>query len=451
MFVEIFPDPKFVSDNEGEFVEIRFDEFRADSLYVRFEEKAALAFRFPRNANRMVLVHDSTQCPKRDSLACGLLGTLTLPNSRESYWKLWAGSCADSVSLSIPKEGSSFQRVGEGDDWVLSKETFGTANADYEIGIQDCGLSWGRAKYADGEWSLRGFLTGCDSAKASLEVLDLGTGLWRSSETLLSGTFSFDVRTRGSAWVRLILPMDAAPANDTLDSLFVVPGNAPVVISEVHHCPEEPLPEWVEVYNASKAALPLSRLSFCGRGNAWGGLPDSLQPYESVLITKDTAGLREQLGFSDVRIFFASLGFLNNTAGSLTLCVDQTPVDSAFWNKNTVACPLGFNPRLGLAENTPGFQRSSSESTDEDPFKFKLSTRVVRKRGAPLRVLVTSESEVRVRLLDSAGHGVWKQSIPSGSSSWLDVPAQDKCKIGVCYVSFKQGSFEKVVGFVVRP
>ena len=65
MFVEFFPDPTEVPDNEGEFVEIRLDDFRADSLYVSFDQKAPLAFPFPRSANRMVLVHDSTLCPKR--------------------------------------------------------------------------------------------------------------------------------------------------------------------------------------------------------------------------------------------------------------------------------------------------------------------------------------------------------------------------------------------------
>ena len=70
MFVEFFPDPTEVGDNEGEFVEIRLDDFRAESLYVSFEQKAPLSFPFPRSANRMVLVHDSTLCPRRDSLAC---------------------------------------------------------------------------------------------------------------------------------------------------------------------------------------------------------------------------------------------------------------------------------------------------------------------------------------------------------------------------------------------
>ena len=69
------------------------------------------------------------------------------------------------------------------------------------------------------------------------------------------------------------------------------------------------MPEWVEVYNASRYPLPLSRLRFCGRGGAWGGTQDSLQPYESMMVTKDTAGLREQLGFRDVRIAYAAMGF----------------------------------------------------------------------------------------------------------------------------------------------
>ena len=47
MFVEFFPDPKTVSDDEGEYVEIRLDEYRAESLFVRFESKEIIAFEWP--------------------------------------------------------------------------------------------------------------------------------------------------------------------------------------------------------------------------------------------------------------------------------------------------------------------------------------------------------------------------------------------------------------------
>ena len=154
MFVEFYPDPKDVSDKEGEYVEILMDDFRAESLFVRFESKEILAFPWP-DAERLVLVHDSAQCaartsvqgssqdslryepqspsqsglqsglrnqdaPRRD-VVCGSLGNTTLPNSRESGWKLWAGTCVDSVTVPRPKSGKVIHRVGMTNEWAFAE------------------------------------------------------------------------------------------------------------------------------------------------------------------------------------------------------------------------------------------------------------------------------------------------------------------------------------------
>lgn len=445
------PDPTEVSDNEGEYVEIRFDDFLAESLYVKFEDKAPLAFKFP-NAERMILVHDSLFCPKRKNLECKLLGNVSLPNSRTSFWKLWSAGCVDSVMLPVPKAGRAFQRIADSDEWAFSEGTPGVANPDYELGLRDCGILGGSAEYSGERWRVRGFLSGCDSLEASLEYLDFESGGgWRFEKISISGQFSVDVKSVGAIWFRMFLPEDAAPANDSLDTLLFLPEKSPVIISEIHHCPQEPMPEWVEVYNKTRYPFPLSRLAFCGRGVAFGGRQDSLRPYESVLVTKDTVGLREQLGFKDVRIFYSSMGYLNNSSGSISLCVGTLVTDSVSWNKKTVACPQGFNPHLSRAENTPGFQRASAENPSDEPFTYKFSSRVVRKNGMPLRVQVVSESSVQMMLLDSSGHRVWKLEIPPESRSWMEVPVQGHCKIGVCYVSLSVGDFERVVGIVLRP
>lgn len=455
MFVEFFPDPKDVPDAEGEFVEIRLDDFRNDSLFVKFEDKSLLAFGFPRG-DRFLLVHDSLQCPKREGVACGSLEKVSLPNSRESVWRLWSGSCRDSVVVPVPKAGMAFQRVGESDEFVFAEGTPGTANPDYELGLDDCGIAWGRLDSADGVWLLRGFLSGCDSAVATLEYRPLfSAGGWQRQALALEPVFRFEVPASGSVQVRLSLPPDMAPANDVLDTMLVG-SEPPAVISEVHHCPAEPEPEWVEVYNASRYALPLSRLNFCGRGGFWNvgpeaGQGDSLRPYESVVVTKDTAGLRDYLGFKDVRLLQVTLGYLNNTAGSLSLCYGGAVLDSVAWDKNTVACPSGFSPVTRHPENTPGFYRSSTPSKNQDPFQYKLSSRVVSRRGQPLRVSITSDSETRLQLLDSTGRSLWKRSVPAASNSWWDVPVQEMCSLGVCYVSMSVGTFEKVVGIVLRP
>ena len=402
MFVEFFPDPKNVSDQEGEYVEIRLDEFRAESLFVRFESKEILAFEWP-VAERLVLVHDSLQCPLQKNAACGLLGKVSLPNSRESVWKVWSGACMDSVTVPQPKVGKAIQRVGLTDEWVFVAGTFAVGDPDYELGVD------------------------ADSIMAELEALGKQGRLLK--------------------------------------------------MTEIHHCPEEPMPEWVELYNASGYSLPLEAFRFCNRGGALGNVRDSILPYQTVLVSKDTAALREAIGISEIRMIQVSLGYLNNVEGALRLCFRNEVVDSAYWNKATVACPAGFNPLTGRREFTPGYQSkasnaivkasgainapgSASKNTSENakvnakinaPLTYKLSSRVVSKKGTALRVRVESENDVTLALLDSAGRRVWKSVVSANSNEWVKVPVQEYLGIGVGYVALSVGEYEDVVGILVRP
>lgn len=447
LFVEFFPDPVLVSDQEGEYVEIRLDDFRAESLYVAFEAKAALAFAYPQGS-RFVLVHDSALCPDIPKVACGSLGSLSMPNSRESYWKLWAGPCSDSVYLPRPKEGKAFQRVRETDEWVLSPGSFGLADPENEVGIEDCGIGGFKALPEEGRWSLTGWLSGCDSATLAVSTLNLQKlGGWKFDSVRVSGKFQLDVAGE-AAWVRVNLPRDDAPANDSLDTLLLRREGSPLVISEVHHCPQEPEPEWIEIYNGSRYAIPLSRVSLLGRSSA---LLDSILPFESVLLTRDSASLRDVLGYDDTRILQQNFGYLNNTSGFLLLAVDSVVVDSVAWDKNTAKCPSGFNPHTSLAENTPGFQGQASQKVFDTPVRYTLSSRVIRKKGGPLRIRVESESAVSLKLLDSTRREVWSMVVPPLSYSWWDVPAREKVPVGVGYVSFSVGEYASVVGFIVRP
>ena len=405
MVVELFPDPKNVSDAEGEYVEIRLDDydrledgsnqFRADSLFVRFESKEILAFKWP-DADRLLLVHDTSNCSPRKDLACGSLGKVSLPNSRESVWKVWSGVCMDSVTVPQPKPGKAMQRVGLTDEWVFVVGTMGFGDPEYELGVEE------------------------DSLLASIGRL--GTTLQ---------------------------------------------------MTEIHHCPEEPMPEWVELYNASAYMLPLEAFRFCDRGGALGRSGDSILPYQTVLVSKDTLSLRESLGIPDIRLIQVSLGYLNNVEGSLRLCFRDGVVDSAYWNKATVACPSGFNPLTNRREFTPGFlpqnarnalsakgsslgsSRSSSLGSSQIssplPFEYKLSSRVISKKGATLRVRVESEYDVSLSLLDSAGRRVWKSIISAMSNEWVNVPVQEYLGIGVGYVALSVGEYENVVGILVRP
>ncbi len=398
MFVEFFPDPKNVSDLEGEYVEIRLDEFRGDSLFVRFESREILAFKWP-EAERLVLVHDSSLCPPRKNVACGMLGKVSLPNSRESVWKVWSGVCMDSVTVPQPKPGKSIQRVGLTDEWVYVAGSMGVGDLEYELGVEEDSL------------------------------LALAGELGKQGRTLR--------------------------------------------MTEIHHCPEEPMPEWVELYNASGYALPLQEFRFCDRGGALGNARDSILPYQTMLVSKDTSALREVLGIPDIRMIQVSLGYLNNVEGSLRLCFRNDVIDSVYWNKGTVACPSGFNPLTRKREFTPGFQKkmgmgskfgnamgsasggaavnASENAPGKALFTYKLSSRVVSKKGAALRIRVESENDVTLALLDSAGRRVWKSVVSAMSNEWVNVPAQEYLGIGVGYVALSVGVYEDVVGILVRP
>lgn len=386
-FIEFFPDPKDVSDQEGEYVEIRLDEFRAESLFVQFESKTVLAFAWP-DKERFVLVHDVLRCSNgefSENAACGSLGKVSLPNSRESAWKLWAGSCMDSVNLPRPKSGKVIRRVGTSDEWTNVDEKSVSKNSEPD----------------------------------SL----LLAGFWKDGRSLLR-------------------------------------------VTEVHHCPEEPMPEWVEIYNASGISLPLEAFHFCDRGGSLGKVGDSIRPYQTMLVSKDTASLRAALGIPDVRLAHVALGFLNNVEGSLRLCYGNEVVDSVYWNKGTVACPAGFNPLTGRRDFTPGYQQKSAvggalsgstkvssriHTVNPAPFSYKLSSRVVSKKGAAFRVRIESEYEVVLSLLDSAGRHVWKTVASAMSNEWLKIPVQEYLGIGVGFISLSVGDYEDVVGILVRP
>lgn len=245
--------------------------------------------------------------------------------------------------------------------------------------------------------------------------------------------------------------------------------------TEVHHCPAEPEPEWVEVYNASGSPLPVGDYRFCNRAKNWGASQgkaktrrDTIAPYETVLFTRDTLLLREYLGFKDVRLIQYAMGYLNNTAGSLAICKGDTVIDSIAWDKSTVACPSGFNPQTGRAENTPGYQSArdldrsillsgsadkgeKTQSGSQTPFTFRLSTRVVRANKTPLRVYVESEFPVALRLLDSAGREQWKTTVPANFNVWVNVPLDRLAGIGVAYIALASGRYEQLVGILVRP
>jgi hypothetical protein len=131
-------------------------------------------------------------------------------------------------------------------------------------------------------------------------------------------------------------------------------------------------------------------------------------------------------------------------------------IDSVSWDKSTVACPSGFSPLTGRAENTPGFLGGGNRASVRkkgaiEPVLYKLSSRVVRRNGNPLRIYVESEYAVQLRLLDSAGHEQWKKMVPASSNAWWTVPVVPKLRLGVAFLSISAGDYETRIGILLRP
>lgn len=449
IFVEFFPDPTDVPDAQGEFVEIRLElgDKPSDSLMIQFEGKEPQYMRYPQG-KRLVLVHDTLYCPGGE-VACGLLGGVSLPNSRESSWLLRSGSCYDSVVVPVPKAGKSYQRVMASDRWLLTEPTKGFANAPYELNVDDCGVELLNAEWENSSLlNMNLGLRGCDSSEVRFRLRDLYGTFDETDSVVVRESYSWNSLTGEAFWLEARLHSDEDPSNDTLDTLIVCAGKSPLVISEIHHCPAEPEPEWVEVYNRGSVNLPLSKFRFCDRGSSWSG---EIPAGGSVIFTKDTVALRSYLGFRDVALMQVALGYLNNTAGSLSLCYGDVVLDSVRWDKNTVACPAGFSPLTHRPENTPGFQSPRNNPSVNSPFTYKLLNRVVRKNKSPLWVYVENSTSVSLVLLDSSGHSVWKETVPAGSNTWWKVPANSLLDVGVAYLVLSSGQTENMVGILVRP
>jgi hypothetical protein len=112
-------------------------------------------------------------------------------------------------------------------------------------------------------------------------------------------------------------------------------------------------------------------------------------------------------------------------------------------------------------EFTPGYLPKNARNVSlasganhgavKNPVEYKLSSRVISKKGSPLRVRVESEHNVTLSLLDSAGRCVWKSVVSAMSYEWVNVPAQEYLGVGAAFVSLSVGEYEDVVGILVRP
>ncbi len=460
---EVLPDPTEVEDSRGEFVEIRLPKTALKgALSVFYEQKEIWSGFAPDSAKRILLIRDTLLCPEVRNLFCDKLEGSAFPNRREMTLELWNGDCADSATLPTPKSGKSFVRSDSSfDAWELAVPTPGVPNAVFENDVQDCRLRLESAEFENSHWRGTWRLSGCDSAQILATFLSMESTAEISQEAFL-------IRGKSVPWeaevdakalrLKVSLPLDDVPGNDSLDTLLAVPGNFPIRLTEVHPCPEEGIPEWFEIYNAGFREMPLSQMNLCKTGRGFS--PEmSLGKGQSAVLTKDTASMRDFVGTDEILILQAGFGYLKNAADSLFLCYGSEKVDSAIWGKNArirTNCPSGFSVLTGRSENSPGFQTPGSLAADTAlPFRVEWNARIFsrRNRAHPLMLRVQSEEDVLVELISGKGDLLWKKIFPKdlGGNAWREVPLIDKGSPGPNFIRVSRQNHEKRFGVVLRP
>jgi hypothetical protein len=268
-----------------------------------------------------------------------------------------------------------------------------------------------------------------------------------SLDGLFDGEWSVDLAGGGAelppfpATASLLVEMrtapDGNPANDSTDTLLVLPGAPPLALTEVAPCPQEPAPEWFEATNATVYPFALAGISVCGE-TPWAGT-DTLPVGASVLFTKDSAALRAWLGASDIRVLQIKMPALLNRADTLRLCHNGAPLDSAFWLQSSLC-----DTSLAIS---PGFVRREEERTGG---KILLNQRVLslaQKKSFQARV--DSPLAGRFRLVSRTGKTLWEAVAKPGE--WTAVGAWRKCGVGVCNLYWLSEDGNAVASFVVRP
>lgn len=464
-FVEILPDPSEVEDSRGEFVEIRLPhEAWRDTVSVFHEQKKVFSGKVPDFANRILLIRDTTLCPHTSRLFCDMLEGAALANSREDLWTLSSGACVDTARLPVPKPGRSLVRTDTAFfAWTLSSPTPGLPDAKFETGVNDCRLEIDTLRYEAFRWTGKWTLSGCDSARVAFRfraVDSFRETAWE--ETLRKNVRTrFDVRLDAKALeIFAAWSADDVFGNDSLDTLVFRPGGFPVRFTEVHPCPEEGVPEWMEIYNGGLREVSLGKMNLCVTKRT--EIPDvTLQSRESAILVKDTAAMRSFVGTDDVQIIPVNFGYLKNAADSLYLCYGTVRADSVFWGKLEKIqpdCPSGFSTSTGRKENSPGFQTPGSLEKTADgeiPFAVKWNARIFSKRNRanPLMVSVRSEKNVLVELISGRGDLLWKKRLEAdaGGNVWIRVPLLEKGFPGPNFLRFSVENHEKRVGVILRP
>lgn len=452
-FVEFYPDPTDTTDSFGEFLEIVLDSnLSKDTLFIKQEGKTEIPY-FGLNGNRLLLHRDTTTCIKRDGLICLPLEFSPLPNSRETEWLLRQGTCKDSVFLPNPKAGKSLQKEDSLNSWVYTNPSPGLANPLFEKSVKDCQIEILKQTFLQDKFKVSLALKNCDSAKVAFKSSKLDFSNKITEDTLnLYSNLTLEIPSDGSPeLLDILLLNDDFPENDSLQTLLISKKEIPLSLTEIHFCPEEGKSEWVEVYNLLPVDLPLNGFSFCNRADI--ALKKAM-PYESILFTKDTIALREEIGFNEVRLSKANFGALKNTADTLCLCFLNDTLECVNWDKQEHSfCPSGFNVLSRKKENTPGIQnkRLSKKELKNLPFTVEWNSRLFsQKKVNECRVRLKGNVNVSILLFNEHGNLLWQHTEDASKENWLLIPIR-KYYPGIYFIKFISGNYEKTISVVLRP
>jgi hypothetical protein len=470
VFTEFLPDPQASSDVLGEYLEIAWEGASAswDTLRVQFEDNTPQIWSRPESAGHRLLLHRNAplSCPAWNGLYCNLLTTPAMPNSRSVRWTLAAGICRDTADLPLPGPGTALQRSGPAPGaWSNSLRkappektgTPGLPDPDFETGLDDC-VSWVRsAQWSEGAWRITLEAKGCEerTVHVSARFLD-GTPEMSWDLALTKSSYALPALSgQSNLWLRRVTPMDDNPANDTLDTLLVLPAAPPLRITEAAPCPEEPWPEWFEITNETAIPFPLASLSDCN-GHVIQTDTDSLPPGTPLLLGRDSAALRTWLGYSDVRIAQIAISALRNGGDTLRLCWKNILLDSMVWGAKTgVApdCPHTLTPANATLGASPGYIVRIPSSS---PHVLETNVRILSRSNpqATLQARWRADAPGLLLLLGPDGKQLDQQrTAPSPvSGPWTPIFSWRRCPPGPCFLRFTtEDGHESTLGFVVCP
>jgi len=466
VFTEFLSDPLASGDALGEYLEISWKAESAfwDTLIIQQEDALPLLWKRDSATNRLLAHRNApVACPLWKNVACIPLTGPALPNSRSARWTLQAGFCRDTADLLAPRPGIAQQRTGiSPGDWAFSSipsppekaGTPGQPDPQYENDIDDC-VSWVKSAHWNGKaWSIELDSRGCAERSVQVEARFTNAAPPMNWE-LASGSGELPPIQRGSAiWLRRIHPPDANPANDTLDTLLLVPQESPLRITEVAPCPEEPLPEWFEITNISDRSFPLGELRECSSGLLSTPL-DSLPAGASLIATRDTSTLRDWFGFPEARLALSSVPSMRNSADTLALCWKQLVLDSTIWgSNNSPPCPESYSPQTPQQLASPGFKSVSSSPSTDSPLEINVRILSLSDIHASLQARWTSMASGYLRLVNRSNTVVATLHVPAapGTSAWTPIVPWRQCGPGPCFLHFvSEDHHEKILGFVVRP